>query len=379
MSSFTPTADQDARAAEIATKLDRVNCWLLEAGYEAALFASQPGVAWATAGLEDRIARNEEPGQVWVLVDEAGGHLLTTNVEEPRLTSELDVESLGFKLHVSQWYRPGGLADLAAELTADRRLANDGYGPGRVVSDRLAALRMPLVPQEHNRLAVLGSDCANALEGALRAWTPDQKETEVAARIAGALEELTIFPSVLLVGGYERRRRFKHPVPTDSKTGMDVLAVIVGVRGGLNIACTRTASAGTRPEDLERHRAACSVEAAMIAATRPATSWESVLEVGKRAYAAAGFPDEWKVHWQGGPIAYNSREYDVVPGTAGAAATILLGSAFAWNPTVQGGKSEDTFIVTADRARPVSNTAEWPELTIETDDDPIARPAILSI
>ena len=127
MSSFTPTADQDARAAEIATKLDRVNCWLLEAGYEAALFASQPGVAWATAGLEDRIARNEEPGQVWVLVDEAGGHLLTTNVEEPRLTSELDVESLGFKLHVSQWYRPGGLADLAAELTADRRLANDGY------------------------------------------------------------------------------------------------------------------------------------------------------------------------------------------------------------------------------------------------------------
>jgi antitoxin VapB len=130
---------------------------------------------------------------------------------------------------------------------------------------------------------------------------------------------------------------------------------------------------------LAHHRAACAVEAAMIAATAPGTSWESVLKVGQRAYGEAGYPDEWKLHWQGGPIAYNSREYDVVPGTRTGAAAIILGSAFAWNPTVQGGKSEDTFILTDSGARPVSNTTDWPELTIETPAGALARPAILAL
>jgi hypothetical protein len=46
---------------EVAAKLARVRGWLGDSGYDAALFSSQPGVAWVTAGLEDRVVRNEEP------------------------------------------------------------------------------------------------------------------------------------------------------------------------------------------------------------------------------------------------------------------------------------------------------------------------------
>jgi hypothetical protein len=62
-----------------------------------------------------------------------------------------------------------------------------------------------------------------------------------------------------------------------------------------------------------------------------------------------------------------------------AASVILAGSAFAWNPTVQGGKSEDTFIVTNHGARPVSNTAGWPQLVFDTPLGPISRPAMLRL
>ncbi len=64
-----------------------------------------------------------------------------------------------------------------------------------------------------------------------------------------------------------------------------------------------------------------------------------------------------------------AREFDVVPGTAGAAETIAAGTAFAWNPTVRGAKSEDTFVVGGDGAVPVTNTADWPVV--------LGRPAIL--
>jgi hypothetical protein len=110
---------------------------------------------------------------------------------------------------------------------------------------------------------------------------------DVAARIAAALEERGILPSVLLAGGHERRRAFRHPVPTIAVTGRDVLAVVTGVRGGLNVACSRSASAGEpEPELSARHAAACAVETALIAATRPGVTWEQALAAGQPAYAA---------------------------------------------------------------------------------------------
>ncbi len=350
--------EASARAVEVAEKLARVRGWLDESGYGAALFTTQPAVAWVTGGLEDRVVRNEEPALVWALVTGTGAFLVTTNIEQPRLAAEEDLTE--FEVYAVPWYRPGGLNEAAEHLAGGLKLA-----------EAPAALRMPLVAGEQDRLAALGADCARALEGALRLWEPVERECDLAARIAAALEQHLIFPSVLLVGGAERRRAFRHPVPTTALTGHDALAVVVGVRGGLNVACSRTVSAGDPdPELAARHLAACLVEAALIDATAPGRSWEDALEAGKAAYRDAGFDGEWREHVQGGPIGYLSREFDVVPGRPEAAQVITAGTAFAWNPTVRGAKSEDTFVVTAEGpAVPVTNTADWPAVG--------GRPAIL--
>ena len=110
--------------------------------------------------------------------------------------------------------------------------------------------------------------------------------------------------------------------------------------------------------------------AALITATRPGRTWADALAAGQAGYREAGFDGEWREHVQGGPIGYLSREFDVVPGTEGAAQTIAAGTAFAWNPTVRGAKSEDTFVVTRSGPRPVTYTADWPVV-------PGGRPAIL--
>ena len=226
---------------------------------------------------------------------------------------------------------------MARELSGGARLANDGHGPGTPVPDALAGLRLPLTPQEATASPPWAPNAPRLWRAPCATWRPSERECELAARIAAALEERRLLASLILVGGARRRRAFRHPIPTDAVTGQDALAIIVGIRGGLNVSCSRTVCAGAPHADLEaRHRAACAVEAAMIAATRPGRSWESVVDVAKVAYADAGFPDEWRAHFQGGPVGYLSREFDVVPGTASAATLITLGAGFAWNPTVQG-------------------------------------------
>src|SRR5205085_2730370 len=87
-----------------------------------------------------------------------------------------------------------------------------------------------------------------------------------------------------------------------------------------------------RPGDLEAARA---VESAFNDATVPERTLGEVLSIGVAAYAKAGYPDEWRLHHQGGTIAYRGREILATPNEP---ERVERGMAFAWNPSVTGAK-----------------------------------------
>ena len=371
------------RSEEAAEKLARVRAFLGERDLDGALFTDQRLVAWVTGGLEDVIVRGGAVSFVWALVTPDHAVLLTQNIEGPRVLAEEAPETIGFEVATFPW-ETEALARLVTERCDPARLATDGGGPGLAMPAELQELRLALTAGEQGRLRALGADASGALEDAMRRVRRGMSERELAAEIAWGLERTGTVACVLLVGSDERRARFRHPTVSAATIERDALAVIVAVRGGLNVACTRTVSIGPPdPTLLERHRAASAVEARMIGQTQPGATYGEALEAGVDAYAELGYPEEWRHHYQGGPIGYDTREFGPTPLAVPNAFTphpVALDHACAWNPTVQGAKSEDTFLVGEAGPELVTNSAGWPaEGHAAGAGTTIPRPAILEL
>ena len=350
-----------ARRGEMEAKLSLLRGLLDRRGPPAAVLTAPDSVAWLTGGVTSALERGSAVSPLWLVVTADTVAALTTNVERPRIEAEAE---LGVPLHEASWFEPDGLARLAEDVAghASDALAWDS---SPAFAEDLIALRLRLLEPERERLGRLGVDTAAALEEALRAWQPGELDRGVQAGIAERLERDGCFAACLIVGGDERVERFRHPLANGEPMTRLVMAVVVAERGGLHAAATRFAYAGRLPDSVRAARdAAREVESGVLAATRPGASYGDAVRALDAAYAAAGHPGAWREHYQGGPVGYRQREFELSPAQTGSrwySTPIEAGHAVAWNPSIAGGgKVEDTYLVEEGGLRRLTDTGAWP-------------------
>ena len=204
---------------------------------------------------------------------------------------------------------------------------------------------------------------------------PGWTEWQVAAEEARGLRESGMWPAVLLVGADDRLSRYRHPVPTESPVARCCMVVVCAERGGLIANLTRIVHFGAVPDELRaKQQVAAEVDAALIGASRPGAALGEVFRGGMEAYARAGMPDEWRNHHQGGTTGYNTRDVIATPDSP---ELLVTGQAVAWNPSVPGAKSEDTFLVTDEGPELLTPTPDWPMVEAGPAAGRLLRPAIL--
>ena len=72
-----------------------------------------------------------------------------------------------------------------------------------------------------------------------------------------------------------------------------------------------------------------------------------------------GFPGDEQMHHQGGPTGYSEREWVAIPeGTE----TVVNNQVFAWNPSIRGGKVEDTVLLKDGKIELLTPTPDLPAL-----------------
>jgi Xaa-Pro aminopeptidase len=363
-----------SRKPEVDAKLALLRALLERRGLDAAVLSGAAAVAWATGGVTNPIERGVPTSPLWLVVRRDGVEAVTTNVEHPRIDAEAGLRELAIPLHEAPWYEPSSLDRAALKLadTANERVG----GLGADIEDDLVELRLALLPPERERLAALAVDAAAALEEALRAWSPGARDFDVQARVSEHLERVGAFGACLIVGGDERVERFRHPLAAGAPMTRLVMAVVVAERGGLHAAVTRFACADGLPTSVRAARtAALAVEAATLEACVPGGTYGDVVRALDRAYTEAGHPGAWAEHYQGGPVGYRQREFELAPTQTDSRWFSVLvdeGHAVAWNPSVAGGgKAEDTYLVEQRGLRRLTDTGAWPLLD--------GRPAVLDV
>lgn len=358
---------------EIETKLSQVRQLLAARDLDGVLVRRTANFAWLSGGASGYVNTAADAGAANFLVTRDAAYLITTNIEAPRLEAEERLLDLGFRPLAAPWHQPNAAAE---ELVAKLRLGADIAQAGAAdVSADLARLRLTLLPAEVTRFRELGRLCADAMDEAIRGVRPGMNEFAIAGLLAAATLGRGALPIVNLVATDERICRFRHPLPTGKALDHYAMLVLCGRRHGLVASITRLVHFGPLPADVRRKAEACArVDATFIAHTRPAARLGDVLRAGIDAYAAAGYPDEWQLHHQGGPTAYAPREFLATPDSP---QVVAANQVYAWNPSITGVKSEDTILVAAPDNEVLTAIAGWPLIETQVLGKTIFRPAIL--
>ena len=138
--------------------------------------------------------------------------------------------------------------------------------------------------------------------------------------------------------------------------------VVCARRHGLIINVSRSvAFAPPTAAEEDAQRRILGVEAAYFDALVPGTALATVFRAGCRAYGTHGFdPDEWRRHHQGGVAGYAGRDPRATDVTDDP---IRTGQAFAWNPTGDGAKVEDTVLLTEHGLQVLTVDPAWPTVS----------------
>lgn len=154
-----------------------------------------------------------------------------------------------------------------------------------------------------------------ALGAGVDAWVPGRTtDFEVAAATSSVLVAQGAQAVCLIVGGDERLRTLRHPLSVGDFVRDALMVVVVARRGGLHVAATRIAVRDSGDEILTLDKTLSEVHDALLRASAPGGTWGDSLDALARGYEAIGQPDAWREHYQGGPIGFEQREFEISPG-----------------------------------------------------------------
>lgn len=361
--------------AEITEKERRVRLFLKEQGLVGLLLKRQANFSWMTAGGLNLVGITTEIGAASLLITADQKFVICNNIEAPRMIEEEGLERQGFVAKSFPWYEEREIT-IIKELVGSGQVGSDVPFPDAVVlGEEIARLRYCLTPEEYERYRWLGEKVSLALENTLMETRRGERESEVVARLCNTLWVDRIDPITLMSAADDRIFRFRHPIPSEKKIENYVMVSVNARKWGLIVSLTRFVHFGKLPTDLrERYHANVLIDCTFMASTRPGVPAREVLKKGIQAYEKMGYPEEWRLHHQGGSIGYTGRDYRTSFTTPDI---VQENQAFTWNPSITGTKSEDTIVATAKGPEMVTKPMIYPTLSMEVEGVAFTRPDIL--
>jgi len=360
---------------EIKEKERRVREFLKSKGLKGLLLKRQANFSWMTGGGLNLVGITTEFGATTLLITEDSKFVISNNIEAPRMIYEEGLEKQGFIIKTFPWHEDQE-APIVKEIVGEGPLGSDGPFPNAIVlTEEVAKLRYSLTPEEQKRYRWLGKRVSIALEKTMMKTRKGEKESAIVGRLCKELWKDRIDPITLMSAADDRVFKFRHPIPTEKRVEKYLMVSVNARKWGLIVSLTRFVHFGKIPEELRRkYEANVFIDCTMMAYTRPGTPAREVLQKAIEAYRGKGFPEDWKLHHQGGSIGYTGRDYRVNFKTPDI---IQENQAFTWNPSITGTKSEDTILATPKGPEMITYPILYPTLSMSIGGISFTRPDLL--
>lgn len=341
--------------------VDRIRKWLEEKEYDGIVLGRRDNYAWVGGGAKNHVLSSTEDGVAYYVISKDSVKLIADSSDAPRMGAEQN--PLGAKTILVPWYEP--MEEHIGKMIQGKAYVSDtGIAGTENVQGELIELRMKLSEKEVECYREIGLLCAQIVEGVCREAKPGDSEEKVACKLKCRCLQNGISPDCVLIGADDRILKYRHPMPTDKKIEKSLMVVLGGEKYGLNVSITRIVYFTPIPEEIRcRYEKTRYIFACMQMMMRDGRTYGDYFSEVQRLYREAGYEDEWKMHHQGGPTGYGCREYIVLPGLE---KEICKGQAYAWNPTIQGTKCEETTYLGEGKTETFTRTQDWPCTVVET-------------
>jgi len=360
---------------EIKEKDRRVREFLKSNNLKGLILKRQANFSWMTCGGLNLVGITTEFGATTLLITENSKYLISNVIEAPRMIHEEGLEKQGFIVKTFPWFEDQEVS-IVKEIAEEEPVGSDAPFPNAMVlPEEVAKLRYSLTPEEQKRYRWLGKRVSMALEKTMMKTKKGEKESTVVGRLCKQLWKDRIDPVTLMSAADDRISNFRHPIPTEKRIEKYLMVSVNARKWGLIVSLTRFVHFGELPKELrEKYEANVFIDCTMMAHTRPGILAKEVLQKGIDAYQEKGYPEEWKLHHQGGSIGYTGRDYRV---HFKSPDIIQENQAFTWNPSITGTKSEDTILATSKGPEMITHPILYPTLSLSAGGISFTRPDIL--
>jgi Xaa-Pro aminopeptidase len=361
---------------EIQGKKNLIKNLLNEEKLDGVYLKKSSNFAWITGGRYNLVGLATETGVAGLLITADRDYVICSNIEAPRMEKEELLPEQGYEIKTFPWYEDKE-AELVAGLAGKSVGSDCGLAGTTDISGRINPLRWSLTPWEVERFQELGRLTALVAEETAETIRPGDTEYAVVGRLAQRLWARGLDYILPFVAADERISLFRHPVATGARIEKRAMISVNARKKGLIVSITRFVQFGKVPDSLRKqYKDNVEIDCAFMAATIPGRPAVDAFKAGLAAYAERGYPEEYKLHHQGGSIGYRGRDYKVNHETK---QIICENQGFTWNPSITGTKSEDTMLATSAGPRIVSQPVIFPEIVVKKDGCTFRRPAILEL
>lgn len=361
--------------SEANEKKRRIRDLMLKLNLDAILLRRHCNFSWLTCGGINYVSIATEIGSAPLLITADKEYVVCNNIEATRMEKEENLLEQGYMIKSFKWYE-NKEGDIIKEIVKSGKIGCDSSYPETIdISKEINTLRYSLTPWEIERYKELGYYASKAVEETAQTIKPGNKECEVVGRLAERLWANRLDYITTFCAADERIDNFRHPIPTEKKINKRVMLCVNARKWGLIVTLTRFVQFGKIPEELrKKYDANVYIDCVLMANTIPGQPAVEAFKKGLEAYKEMGYPEEYKLHHQGGSIGYNGRDYKVNFQTT---EIIQENQAFSWNPSISGSKSEDVMLATSDGPILLTKPIIFPKLEVKGGDYTFQRPDIL--